>query len=232
MSIPISDEGAGGVLTVHHNLFEFVDAQEVEDRPDKSATWGLQGISDLELGRDYFVFITTPGGLYRYDINDVIEVVGDYRGTPQVVFKRKGRGMTNLTGEKVSVNQIIDAIEMTASTVEISVSHFRTEPDLESSRYVFKVECASEYPREKWATFLKTLDHQLGELNIEYKAKRASGRLGDPILQVMKEGWYDRGKEALVAGGKRIFQAKTVLLDSKLGYHPEPEETVVELTLE
>ncbi len=232
MSIPISDEGAGGVLTVHHNLFEFVDAQEVEDRPDKSATWGLQGISDLELGHEYFVFITTPGGLYRYDINDVIEVVGDYRGTPQVVFKRKGRGMTNLTGEKVSVNQIIDAIEMTASTVEIPVSHFRTEPDLESSRYVFKVECATEYPREKWATFLKTLDHQLGELNIEYKAKRASGRLGDPILQVMKEGWYDRGKEALVAGGKRIFQAKTVLLDSKLGYHPEPEETVVELTLE
>jgi len=48
----------------------------------------------------------------------------------------------------------------------------------------------------------------------------------------MKEGWYERGKEALAAGGKRVFQAKTVLLDSKLGYHREPEETADELALE
>ncbi|MGI9537295.1 MAG: GH3 auxin-responsive promoter family protein, partial [Desulfocapsaceae bacterium] len=174
----------------------------------------------------------TAGGLYRYDINDVSEVVGDYRGTPQIVFKRKGRGMTNLTGEKVSVNQIIDAIEMTATSVEIIVSHFRSEPDLGKSRYVFKIESNAEYPQDKWASFLQSLDHQLGELNIEYKAKRASGRLGNPLLQVMKQGWYDRGKEALVADGKRLFQAKTVLLDSKMGYQCEPEETLFEINQE
>lgn len=236
MSIPISDEGAGGVLTVHHNLFEFVEAHEVDDRPDESSSWAFQGIGDVEFGREYYVFITTPGGLYRYDINDIIEVVGDYRGTPQVIFRRKGRGMTNLTGEKVSVNQIIEAMQQTASSTGIPVSHFRAEPDMEGSRYIFKVECPGDYPgdypREKWANFLKTLDHQLGELNIEYEAKRASGRLKNPFLLVMKEGWYERGKEALAAGGKRVFQAKTVLLDSKLGYHPEPEETADELAFE
>ena len=232
MSIPISDEGAGGVLTVHHNLFEFADAEKVENYPDDSSTWDFKNVRDLEIGREYFVFVTTTGGLYRYDINDVIEVVGKYRGTPLVVFKRKGRGMTNLTGEKVSVNQIIDAMDLSKSTTGMQVNHFRTEPDLDKSCYVFKVESDTEYPRDAWRTFLQTLDRQLGELNIEYRAKRASGRLGDPVLQVMKKGWYDRGKQALVADGKRAFQAKTVLLDSKLGYHSEPHETLIELTME
>ena len=232
MSIPISDQGAGGVLTIHHNLFEFVDAEEVESFPDDSSIWRFVEINDLELGREYFVFVTTTGGLYRYDINDVIEVVGDYRGTPQIVFKRKGRGMTNLTGEKVSVNQIIDAIEMTSNSLGMVVAHFRSEPDLQQSCYVFKIESSQDYPREKWDEFLKSLDQQLGELNIEYQAKRASGRLGNPLLQIMKMGWYERGKEALVADGKRLFQAKTVLLDSKLGYHYEPEETLFEITQE
>ena len=232
MSIPISDQGAGGVLTIHHNLFEFVDAEEVESFPDDSSIWRFVEISDLEMGREYFVFVTTTGGLYRYDINDVIEVVGDYRGTPQIVFKRKGRGMTNLTGEKVSVNQIIDAIEMTSNSLEMAVAHFRSEPDLQQSRYVFKIESSEDYPREKWAMFLNNLDQQLGELNIEYQAKRASDRLGKPLLQVMKQGWYERGKEALVAEGKRLFQAKTVLLDSKMGYRFEPEETLLEITPE
>lgn len=232
MSIPISDEGAGGVLTVHHNLFEFADAEDVENYPDNSEIWKFHEITDLELGREYFVFVTTTGGLYRYDMNDVIEVVGDYRTTPTIIFKRKGRGMTNLTGEKLSVNQIIDAIEMTASSAGMSIAHFRSEPDFENSCYVFKIESSEEYPKERWVAFVRSLDQQIGELNIEYQAKRSSGRLGQPLLQVMKQGWYDRGKKALVADGKRLFQAKTVLLDAKLGYHYEPEETILEITPE
>ncbi len=68
----------------------------------------------------------------------------------------------------------------------------------------------------------------LGELNIEWKTKRASGRLKGPVLQVMKPGWYERGKQQLVAEGKRLFQAKTILLDAKATYRPEPDETGLE----
>ena len=53
----------------------------------------------------------------------------------------------------------------------------------------------------------------------------------EPVLLVMKEGWYERGKQALVAEGKRLFQAKTVLLDAKAGYTPEPEEVEAEVHL-
>ena len=103
--------------------------------------------------------------------------------------------------------------------------------DIERSLYVFKVEFEAALPDEKRTEFLRSLDESLGRLNIEWQAKRDSGRLGSPILQVMKSGWYERGKQKLVADGMRLFQAKTVLLDAKLGYRPEPDELEAEVKL-
>lgn len=231
MSIPVSDEGAGGVLTVHLNVFEFVPAEEIDDRPDEPQSWGFVGPAELVIGREYYVFVTTSGGLYRYDMNDVIEMVDTYNSTPVVEFRRKGRGMTNLTGEKLSVNQVLRGMKKAGESVGVGVGHFRAEPDVARSLYVYKVEFESTLPAGKRSVFLGRLDEAIGELNIEYKAKRASGRLGPPVLQVMKSGWYERGKQRLVAEGKRLFQAKTVLLDAKTGYRPEPDELEAEVVL-
>ena len=56
------------------------------------------------------------------------------------------------------------------------------------------------------------MDRYLKQVNIEYKAKRDSARLGAPVLHVMREGWYERGRRELVESGKRAFQAKTEVL--------------------
>jgi len=228
MSIPVSDNGAGGVLSVHLNVFELVPAEDIDSRPDDRDSWRFLGVADLEAGNEYYVFVTTTGGLYRYDMNDVIEVVGRHENAPVIVFRRKGRGMSNLTGEKLSVNQLIQAMDDAAKETGLSANHFRAEPDGESSRYVFKVEFASPPDAETARHFLNAVDRQLATSNIEWKGKRGSGRLKPPVLQIMKPGWYERGKQALVASGKRLFQAKTVLLDAKTNYNPEPEETEAE----
>ena len=59
---------------------------------------------------------------------------------------------------------------------------------------------------------LHAIDRELATLNLEYAAKRKSLRLNDPELHVMRVGWYDGEKKRLIASGKRLFQAKTVLL--------------------
>jgi len=230
MSVPISDHGSGGVLTVHANVFELVPADDIESRPDHVETWRFVSPADAEIGQEYFIFISTTGGLYRYDINDVVEVVGRYKTAPVVEFRRKGRGMTNLTGEKLSVNQLIQAIQTAADSLGTRVSHFRAEPDLEASRYVFKLELDASVDAERRRALLAAIDAELGHLNIEYAAKRKSNRLRQPILQLMRSGWYERGKQKLVADGKRLFQAKTILLDAKTGYRAEPDEVEAEET--
>jgi hypothetical protein len=60
--------------------------------------------------------------------------------------------------------------------------------------------------------FLRAADDAFKNINIEYKAKRDSTRLGPPVLHVMREGWYERGRRQLAESGKRVFQAKTELL--------------------
>ena len=139
-SIPLSDEGSQGVLTVATNFFEFVAVSDVESNPDNPASWPFLTVADLVVDREYYIFLTTTSGLYRYDINDVIKVTGRYNQTPQIVFLRKGRGMTNITGEKLSVNQVIDAVQNAARTTDISPAHFKAEADAERSRYILRVE--------------------------------------------------------------------------------------------
>lgn len=230
MSIPVSDHGAGGVLSIHLNYFELVPAGDIDDRPDDPDSWRFLDVGEVEVGHEYYVFITTTGGLYRYDMNDVIEVVDRFRGAPVVVFRRKGRGMTNLTGEKLSVNQLIEAVARAAAAAGVEAPHFKAEPDSEASRYVFKVEFHPTPDEATARSFLRAADAALDEFNIEWKTKRASGRLREPVLQVMREGWYERGKQKLVAEGKRLFQSKTILLDAKAVYRPEPDETAMEVS--
>ena len=232
MSVPVSDRGSGGVLTVHANVFELVPAADVEERPDDHESWSYLPAAEVEVGKEYYVFVTTTGGLYRYDINDVIEVVDTYRSAPVVEFRRKGRGMTNLTGEKLSVNQLIDGISAAAEVLSVGGAHFRAEPDLQQSRYVFKIEPSAPVEPDRRRQLLAGIDRELSRLNIEYQAKRKSGRLRPPVLQIMREGWYERGKQQLVAEGKRLFQAKTILLDAKHGFRPEPQEVEAEEVLD
>jgi hypothetical protein len=211
-SIPLSDEDSRGVLTVATNFYEFVEADELESKRDDPQSWRVLAVGDLQQGKDYYIFVSTTGGLYRYDINDVIRPVGRYNETPEIVFVRKGRGMTNLTGEKVSVNQIISAFQSASKETGAVPAHFKAEADVEDMRYIFRVEFANSVDEAQSRAFLAALDADLKGLNIEYKAKRDSSRLGEPILHVMRDGWYERHWREQVASGKRAFQAKTEVL--------------------
>jgi hypothetical protein len=211
-SVPLSDEGSEGALTIATNFFEFVEVEDLESKRDDCSSWHFLSVGEVEEGKEYYIFVTTTGGLYRYDINDVIKVVKRYNQTPQIVFLRKGRGMTNITGEKVSVNQIITAFQNASQDTGAIPDHFKAEADPMNSRYIFRVEFAGRVEPETQKIFLKGLDSHLKAINIEYKTKRDSQRLKSPVLHVMKEGWYERGRKQQVESGMRAFQAKTQLL--------------------
>lgn len=208
-SVPIGDQGAGGVLATASNLYEFVAADEVADHPDEPAKWTFLGAHEIEQPDDYNIFLTTSGGLYRYDINDIVRVVERYRDAPVIEFVRKGGGMTNLTGEKLSVTQVKSAVEAAAEAVGAPVEHYRALAMVAESRYEFEVQFAGDVAEDKARRCLHEIEQRLREQNQEYRGKRDSLRLGAPVLHLMKVGWHDADKQRQ---GRRLFQSKTVLL--------------------
>ncbi|MCA9773029.1 MAG: GH3 auxin-responsive promoter family protein, partial [Myxococcales bacterium] len=96
-SAPLHPDRDDGVLTVDGHFMEFIP----EGRRDEPTPPCLDA-SELEAGGRYYIVITTSGGLYRYDLNDVIEVTDFYKRAPMVRFLHKGGGIVSITGEKLA----------------------------------------------------------------------------------------------------------------------------------
>ena len=73
------------------HFFEFVEESEIESPNPKF----LQ-TSELEVGKRYSIYVTTFAGLYRYCMNDLLEVTGMYNTIPTVQFIQKINGIISL----------------------------------------------------------------------------------------------------------------------------------------
>jgi len=211
-SIPITDEGSAGILAVATNFYEFVTVEDQMANPDDSSKWQYLTVDKLEDGREYYIFITTMGGLYRYDINDIIRVEGYHNNTPKIVFVRKGRDMTNMTGEKLSADQVIIAARKASRQTGVNPIFFKVEADIDMSRYILRIELFENIPHVMARDYLRRFDENLKDINIEYKAKRNSLRIADPVMHIMKKGWFENGQKILAQNGNRVFQTKAKVL--------------------
>ena len=106
-SVPLSDQGDAGAVAVGTNVLEFHPAGD--DRAPEGRE--LLPVERLEEGQRYFVYVTTASGLYRYDMNDIVEVTGHYGKTPLIRFIQKGKGVVSFTGEKLYETQVIAAVD-------------------------------------------------------------------------------------------------------------------------
>jgi hypothetical protein len=208
MTIPLGDDSAAGVLAVHTGFYEFVAEEEIE------AAWPRTRLChELEDGRRYYVVLTGANGLYRYDMNDVVEVRGFHRRTPRLAFVRKGRDMLNITGEKLHLNHVLHALRAGESASGVGVWQFRLIPDVEASRYDLLLEPSPPGADSRSLIALRSaFDHALADVNVEYAAKRASGRLELPRLHLMRPGWSERLCRQEFAQGRRDVQHKWSVL--------------------
>ena len=210
MTLPISDSGSAGILAIDENFYEFIPESEIDSPAPTILT-----CAELEAGASYYLVLTTAAGLYRYDINDVVRVAGFYNQTPLIEFVRKGRDVTNITGEKLHVNQVIQAMAQAQNAAGMAVQHFRVCADAEESLYSFFVELDGAMPaQERLLQLLQELDASLRALNVEYAQKRESRRLAAPVLCVMKSGWFQRKANAALEPGTRDVQLKAQLLSA------------------
>jgi hypothetical protein len=216
---PLVNSGAAGVLNVTTHFFEFVPAEQRE-RPDPDFLTG----EELESDHEYFVYLTTSAGLYRYDINDVIRVVDFYRRTPVIQFVRKGLGISSITGEKLTEAQVTAALVAVVDRGGFDLDHITACVEWgEPPCYAFYCETARPWPEERCHRFLRAVDRELSARNIEYEAKRSSRRLGMPVFKQVAAGSFTALRQQRVAAGAPEAQVKIPHLstDMRFGEHLE-----------
>jgi hypothetical protein len=204
MTVPVEDSMAAGPLAVHANFYEFISQDDIDDESP-----AVLGAHELELGHRYYILLTGGNGLYRYDINDVVEVVGFHRATPKLAFVRKGREMASITGEKLHVNQVRAAVGQASRETRLAVVEFRLVADEQALRHDLLVEFEGSVADPSLLVgFLECFERNLQAQNREYQSKRASRRLGAPRLCVMRGGWSDKICRSEFRRGRRESQHK------------------------
>ncbi|MCP4602849.1 MAG: GH3 auxin-responsive promoter family protein [Proteobacteria bacterium] len=202
-------ENDGSVLQIESGFYEF---SRFEDGYNSDREFLLA--HQLEIGQRYFIFITTFSGLYRYDMNDVIEVIGFFNQAPVIRFLFKGKGITSIQGEKLSEAQFIEAIKRAAQKTGLRHDFFIGYADSDESQYLLYIEFLEEYPNDRIATFEKAMDEALCDVNIEYAAKLSSQRLKPLSVVKLSKDFFSRYRALRLEEGAHEGQIKWLNLSA------------------
>jgi hypothetical protein len=216
MTIPFANSTPAGVLDIWSHYFEFVPEGEI-DSPQPT----VLGAHELTEGGSYFIIPTTLYGLYRYHISDLVRVAGFHGRTPVVEFLGKGHRFANLTGEKLSEYHVTRAMDVVAHRVHQPITAYSLAPVWDDVRPYYAIFLEEPDVADEAGTrrFLAELDRALGEENIEYAAKRESGRLGPVRAAVIPAGtWAAWDKERLAKTGGSPEQYKHPCLIGDMGF--------------
>ena len=210
MSIPLADEVPEGVLDIDNNFYEFIPAEEIDNWTGPA----LLG-HELQVGKKYFILLTTPSGFFRYNISDVVEVT-DYLGqAPVICFLNKGTHISSLVGEKLSEHNVVQAMAQASKTIgweeqcyEMVLSPQWADPPFYRLNIDGGIFGEPEAQKQQ-VKLAEAFDRALIELNIEYKSKRKSGRLGPVQLRMLAPGYLaecDRQKMARSVTARSQFK--------------------------
>lgn len=111
VSLPLVGQ-AGAALAVRSHFFEFLPVDDNVQRSTFNVDLSMipHLAHELELGNHYAVVITTGGGLYRYQLHDLVQVVGYLGMCPLLRFVGKEAYVSDWFGEKLNERHVRQAL--------------------------------------------------------------------------------------------------------------------------
>ena len=220
----VLDDTNNTVLFPHFHYYEFIEEHDLENEHPHF----LQ-LHELEQGKRYCPFVTTYAGLYRYNMNDLVEVGPNFVNTPTVHMIQKVNGIVTMTGEKLHERQFIEAVHAAEKELQMPVKFFVGFADLSISAYHFYYEFENLATTQQQAElFTQKVDQVLQQSNIEYKAKRESFRVKDPVTHRLQCESFEHFKAQCIAEGARDGQFKMNLLMQDEKRHAKFKTLVME----
>ena len=175
------------LLTDNCVFYEFLEMNEITGKSKKAIP-----LSEIELGKNYALIITTAAGLWRYEIGDTIQ----FTSLRPYKFKISGRTThyINAFGEEVVVDNAEKAITEACKKTGAIISNFTAAPVfLNTGKTKGGHEWAVEFTKcpSDLDLFSQVLDDALKSLNSDYEAKRTGDlMLVKPKISVVEPGTF------------------------------------------
>jgi GH3 auxin-responsive promoter len=161
----------GCVLAGSSHFFEFIPQNSFGNPKAES----IRLAHELKTGRLYSVVVTTGGGLYRYQLQDIVEVTDHYKELPCFRFIGKIDGISDIYGEKLNPQFVEEELFCLFAEMELSPCFSLLCPNRDLSRYVLYLE-DSTLNKAISSSLATELDRRLCK-NFHYAYCRKLGQL-------------------------------------------------------
>jgi hypothetical protein len=170
---------------------------------------------ELVAGNVYSVVVTTGGGLYRYRLEDRVEVDGFVEQTPSLKFLGKEDHVSDLCGEKLNETFVARALSEACACAETVPRFALVAPDLAAIPPGYTLYLESDAPPP--AALRRKLEELLLS-NPNYRYCRTLGQLAPARVFHTRTAMFPRYLQRCLDMGQRLGDVKPLALSSRGGW--------------
>ncbi|KAG5381442.1 hypothetical protein IGI04_032912 [Brassica rapa subsp. trilocularis] len=170
-------------------------------------------LSQVKLGQEYELVLTTFTGLYRYRLGDVVEVTGFHNGTPKLSFIYRRKLILTINIDKNTekdLQRVVDkASQLLSRTTHAEVVDFTSHADVKArpGRYIIYWEIRGEAADKALEDCCREMD--AGFVDHGYVVSRRMKSIGPLELRVVERGTFGKVAERCVGKCGGLNQFKT-----------------------
>lgn len=185
------------ILLPEAGFFEFLPVPHAAGHP--------LTMEEVIPGNRYELIFTNHSGLYRYRMQDVLEVVGFYGQSPIVRFCYRINQALNVADEKLNTEQLREALRLFQQrTGHEAACCAQEDYTVRPGRYLIYMEHIPLKDAEA------VMDQCLCEASLGYQGCRSMGDIGPVRVRFLPPGSFQRYEQHLAHQGRTMAQYKPI----------------------
>lgn len=186
------------------NNSEAIDDDLVEDEPVP--------LSQVKVGQEYEIVLTTFTGLYRYRLGDVVEVAGFHKGTPKLTFLCRRKLILTVNIDKNTEKDLQLVVERGSRLLRKAMGElvdFTSHADVskQPGHYVIYWEIEGEVEEKVLGECCREMDASFEDHG--YVVSRKCKSIGPLELCIVETGTFRKILDHFIGNGAALSQFKT-----------------------
>ncbi|KAF5176032.1 Jasmonic acid-amido synthetase jar1 [Thalictrum thalictroides] len=170
------------------------------------------GLTEVKLGKEYEIIVTSFAGLYRYRLGDIVKVMGFHNATPELQYVCRRNLLLSINIDKNTEKDLQLSVEAASKLLvdeKLEVVDFTSHVDLSTDpgHYVIFWELSSDAREEVLKECSNCLDQSF--IDAGYVGSRKVNAIGALELRVVKRGTFQEILDHYLNLGGAFSQFKT-----------------------